>query len=164
MAQSTGKPTDPQIADIAYTAGQIDIEQAIDALKRTHTQAVRYFAEEMIRDNMAVNKQVVTLLDKLKVEPEANDTSKSMYREASKKREKLSALSGAAFDNAYVENEVAYHQTVNGALETTLIPSAQNDELKRLLETGLKLFQERGKLAEHILHELDERNERNERK
>jgi predicted outer membrane protein len=39
MAQSTGKPTDPQIADIAYTAGQIDIEQAIDALKRTHTQA-----------------------------------------------------------------------------------------------------------------------------
>ena len=62
MAQSTGKPTDPQIADIAYTAGQIDIEQAIDALKRTHTQAVRYFAEEMIRDNMAVNKQVVTLL------------------------------------------------------------------------------------------------------
>ena len=58
---------------------------------------------------MAVNKQVVTLLDKLKVEPEANDTNKSMYREASKKREELSALSGAAFDNAYVENEVAYH-------------------------------------------------------
>jgi predicted outer membrane protein len=32
MAQSTGKPTDPQIANVAYTAGQIDIEQAIDEL------------------------------------------------------------------------------------------------------------------------------------
>jgi putative membrane protein len=111
-----------------------------------------------------VNKQVVTLLDKLKVEPEANDTSKSMCREASKKREELSALSRAAFDKAYVENEVADHQTVDGALETTLIPSAQNGELKSLLETGLKLFQERGKLAEHILHEQHELDERNERK
>jgi putative membrane protein len=162
MAQSTAKLTDPQIADIAYTAGQIDIAAANLALKKTHTQAVRYFAEEMIRDNTALNNKALALLDKLKVTPEANDTSKSLTEAASKKREELSELSGAAFDKAYVENEVAYHQTVNGALETTLIPSAQNGELKSLLETGLKLFRERGKLAEHILHELDELNERNE--
>jgi len=36
---------------------------------------------------------------------------------------------------------VAYHKTVNGALETTLIPSASNPELKGLLQTGLKIFQ-----------------------
>jgi putative membrane protein len=86
MAQSTGKPTDPQIADIAYTAGQIDIEQAIDALKKAHNKAVRAFAEEMIRDHLAVNNKVLALCDKLKVTPEGNDTSKTMYREASLKR------------------------------------------------------------------------------
>ena len=154
MAQSTGKPTDPQIADIAYTAGQIDIEQAIDALKRTHTKAVRAYAEEMIRDHLAVNNKVLALLDKLKVTPEDNDTSKTMYREASLKREELRALSGTAFDKAYADNEVAYHEAVNGALESTLIPAAQNAQLKSLLETGLKLFKEHQKHAEKLVDEL----------
>ena len=154
MAQSTGKPTDPQIADIAYTAGQIDIEQAIDALKKTHNKAVRAFAEEMIRDHLAVNNKVLALCDKLKVEPEGNDTSKTMYREASLKREELRALSGTAFDKAYADNEVAYHEAVNGALESTLIPAAQNAQLKSLLETGLKLFKEHQKHAEKLVDEL----------
>ena len=56
--------------------------------------------------------------------------------------------------NAYVANEVAYHKTVNGALSGTLIPSAQNAELKSLLETGLKLFQEHQMHAEHLVTEL----------
>ena len=154
MAQSTGKPTDPQIADIAYTAGQIDIEQAIDALKKAHNKAVRSFAEEMIRDHLAVNNKVLVLCDKLKVTPEENDTSRTMYREASRKREELRALSGAAFDKAYAENEVAYHEAVNGALESTLIPAAQNGQLKSLLETGLKLFKEHKKHAEQLEAEL----------
>jgi putative membrane protein len=153
-AIAQGKPTDPQITDIAYTAGQIDIEQAIDALKKTQNKAVRAFAEEMIRDHLAVNNKVIALCDKLKVMPESNDTSKTMYREASRKREELRALSGAAFDKAYAENEVTYHEAIDGALESTLIPSAQNGQLKSLLETGLKLFQEHQKHAEHLVGEL----------
>jgi putative membrane protein len=108
----------------------------------------------MVRDHEAVNKQVLALLDKLKVEPEDNDTSKSLVDAASKKQAELLQLSGAAFDKAYAENEVAYHQTVNTALENTLIPDAQNVQLKQLLETGLKLFQQHQKHAEHLVHEL----------
>ena len=108
----------------------------------------------MVRDHEAVNKQALALLDKLKVKPEDNGTSKSLAAAASKKREELSKLSGAAFDMAYAENEVAYHQTVNGALEKTLIPSAQNEELKSLLQTGLKLFTEHEKHAENLVSEL----------
>jgi putative membrane protein len=66
----------------------------------------------------------------------------------------LSKLSGAAFDKAYAQNEVAYHQTVNGALATVLIPDAQNGELKSLLETGLKLFKEHQQHAEHLVDQL----------
>ena len=46
-------------------------------------------------------------------------------------------------------NEVAYHKTVNGALETTLIPSVSNPELKSLLQTGLKIFQDHEQHAEN---------------
>jgi putative membrane protein len=108
----------------------------------------------MARDHAAVNKQALTLLDKLKVKPEENATSKALADAASKKLEELSKLTGSAFDLAYIQNEVAYHQTVNGALEQTLIPSAQNAELKSLLETGLKLFQEHQKHAQKLVSEL----------
>jgi len=149
MAQSTGKPTDPQIGDIAYTAGQADIGTAILALKKTDNKAVESFAEDMIRDHLAVNKKLMALLHKLKMTPEASDTSKTIYRNASIKQEEL-----WKFDKAYAENEVAYHEAVNGALESTLIPSAQDGELKSLLETDLKLFKEHQKHAEHLVSEL----------
>jgi putative membrane protein len=60
-------------------------------------------------------------------------------------------LSGATFDKAYVANEVAYHKTVDNALEKQLIPSASNPELKSLLQTGLKIFQGHEQHAEHVL-------------
>jgi len=57
---------------------------------------------------------------------------------------------GAAFDKAYVANEIAFHKMVNGAWERTLIPAANNAELKSLLQTGLKLFQGHEQHAEHV--------------
>ena len=151
MAEDAAKPNDAQIAHIAYTAGQIDIAAAELALKTSHNKDVMAFAEEMARDHAAVNKQALALLEKLKVKPEDNATSKSLSDAAAKKSDELSKLSGAAFDKAYAENEVAYHKTVNGALETVLIPDAQNGELKSLLETGLKLFKEHEMHAEHLV-------------
>ena len=152
-AQAAG-PTDPQIAHIAYTAGNLDIEAAKQALKMSHSKVVRDFAQQMVRDHQAVNDQALALVKKLHVTPEANATSASLTKAAAATREKLSHLSGAAFDRAYVGNEVAYHHTVNAALKSTLIPSAHNAELKTLLETGLTLFKEHEAHAEHVAAEL----------
>ena len=148
------KPTDPQIAHIAYTAGQIDIEAAKQALSKSKNKDVRAFANDMVRDHTAVNKQALALVKKLKVTPEDNDTSKSLTKAAAAKRAELAKLKGAAFDKAYVDNEVAYHKTVNDALETLLIPSSNNAELKSLLQTGLKIFQGHEQHAEHVAAEL----------
>ncbi len=93
-------------------------------------------------------------MKKLKVTPQDNPTSQALTKQAADKRAKLAKLNGAAFDKAYVENEVAYHKSVNNALETQLIPSAQNPELKSLLQTGLKIFQGHEQHAEHVASEL----------
>jgi putative membrane protein len=143
------KPTDPQIAHIAYTAGQLDIDAAQQALKMSKNADVRAFAEQMVKDHAAVNTMALDLCKKLGVTPEDNDTSKSLTKAATAKRAELAKLSGAAFDRAYIENEVAYHKAVNGAVETLLIPSATNGELKSLLQTGLKIFQGHLQHAEH---------------
>ena len=148
------KPTDPQIAHIAYTAGVIDIAAAKQAVSKASNKDVKAFAEDMVRDHEAVNKQALDLVKKLKVTPEDNDTSKTLSKNAADKLAELGKLSGAAYDKAYVANEVAYHKAVNGALETQLIPSASNPELKSLLQTGLKIFQGHQQHAEHVAAEL----------
>ena len=148
--QNTAKPTDPQIAHIAYTAGVIDVTAAKQAISKSKNKEVIAFAQDMVRDHEAVNKQALDLVKKLKVTPEDNDTSKSLSKAAADKQVELAKLSGDAYDKAYVVNEVAYHKTVNGALETLLIPSASNAELKSLLQTGLKIFQGHQQHAEHV--------------
>ena len=150
MAQGAAKLTDPQIAHIAYTAGQIDIQAAELALKQSKNKEVRAFADDMVRDHKAVNEKALALVKKLNVKPEDNDTSRSLSKAAADKKAQLDKLNGAEFDKAYVANEVAYHKTVNGALESTLIPSASNAELKSLLQTGLKIFQGHQQHAEHV--------------
>jgi putative membrane protein len=154
IAYAQGKPTDPQIAHIAYTAGQLDIEVAQQALQKSKNKEVRDFATNMESDHKAVNDKALALVKKLNVKPEDNDTSKALTKQAADKRAALAKLSGAAFDKAYIDNEVAYHKTVNGALESTLIPAATNPELKDLLTTGLKIFQGHEQHAEHVAAEF----------
>jgi putative membrane protein len=88
------------------------------------------------------------------VKPEDNDLSESLAGAAAEQQKELSKLSGAAFDKAYAANEVAYDLTVIGALETTLIPSTKNRELKSLLGTRLALFKEHLKRAERLVSQL----------
>jgi putative membrane protein len=150
LAAEAGGPSDAEIAHIAYTAGVIDVAAGKQALAKSHDAAVRGFAEEMVRDHQAVNDQALALVKKLNVTPAANATSTALSAQADATSKRLAALDGAAFDRAYVDNEIAYHKTVNGALATQLIPSADNAELKSLLETGLTLFREHLAHAEHL--------------
>ena len=89
------KLTDPQIAHIAYTAGVIDINAAKQAKTKASNKEVKAFADDMVRDHEAVNKQALDLVKKLKVTPEDNDTSKTLSKNAADKSAELGKLSGA---------------------------------------------------------------------
>ncbi len=153
-SHETAQINDAQIAHIAYTAGLIDVAAGKQALAKSKNKAVRAFAQEMVRDHAAVNDQALALVKKLGVTPQANATSASLNAQAKVQMDRLDKLRGAAFDHAYVRNEIAYHQTVNTALSDTLIPGAKNAQLKSLLETGLTLFREHQKHAEHLARSI----------
>lgn len=150
QAMADSGPSDAEIAHIAYTAGQIDIAAAKQALAKTKNADVRGFAEVMLRDHQAVEAQALALVRKLGVTPADNGISQALSNQAAATHDRLARLDGAAFDRAYIQNEAAYHGTVNGALQATLIPSADNMELKGLLETGLQLFGEHQMHAEQL--------------
>ena len=150
MAQQKAALTDPEIASIAYTAGTMDIDNAKLALKKSHNRTIRAFATDMIRDHSAVNRRALALVKKLHITPQNNPTSEAIVKQSNQARAELAKLSGAAFDKGYIENEVNYHKMVNNALKSELIPDAKNPQLKRLLETGLKIFEGHERHAEEI--------------
>jgi putative membrane protein len=131
-AQS-GKPSDAQIAAIVVTANQVDIDAGTLAKGKAHSPEVKEFAQRMITDHSGVNKSAKDLVAKLHVTPESSPTSENLQSGGDKNLANLKTLSGAAFDKAYIDHEVAYHQAVLDAMDKTLIPSAQNAELKALL-------------------------------
>ncbi len=126
-------PDDAQIAHIVVTANQVDIDAGKLAEARASSADVRAFGKQMVTDHSAVNQQAVALATRLKVTPQDNPTSQSLKAGGAENVAKLGKLSGAAFDKAYVDHEVAYHQQVLDAIDTTLVPNAQNAELKALI-------------------------------
>jgi putative membrane protein len=65
--------------------------------------------------------------------PQDNPTSQSLKTGGEKNVANLKTLTGVAFDKAYIAHEVEYHQAVIDAVNKTLIPNAQNAELKALI-------------------------------
>ena len=144
-AQTAG-PTDPQIAAIVVTANQVDIDAGKLAKSKSHSKDVKEFAQRMITDHSGVNKSATDLVQKLHVTPESNATSESLQNGGDDNLAALKKLKGHAFDQAYVDHEVAYHEAVLQAVDKTLIPSAQNAELEALL------IKVRPAIAAHLDH------------
>jgi putative membrane protein len=131
-AQGAG-PSDSQIAAIVVTANQVDIDAGKLAKVQARSADVKDFAQLMITDHSGVNKSATELVQKLHVTPETSPTSQSLQKGGEQNLTALKKLSGNEFDRAYIDHEVAYHQSVLDALDKTLIPNAQNQELKALL-------------------------------
>jgi putative membrane protein len=104
----------------------------------------------MVKDHTDVKNMAVALATKLKVTPADNPTSQSLKAGGDKNLAHLKTLTGAAFDKAYVDHEVGYHQQVIDALDKTLIPGAANDELKALLTKVRPAFVAHLEHAKHL--------------
>lgn len=146
FAQENPKLSDAEVAFVAVTANQIDISYAEIAKQKSKDAEVLKFAETMERDHKAVIGQAAALAKKLGVTPKDNAVSKKLLNDAEGTKKTLLSKSGTAFNKAYIENEVAYHKAVIGAVERLLIPETDNQELKQLLQNVVPA------LKAHLMH------------
>ncbi|WP_179404450.1 DUF4142 domain-containing protein [Burkholderia guangdongensis] len=153
FAQSAG-PNDAQISAIVVTANQVDIDAGNLAESKTHDKAVMAFAKQMVTDHTSVNNAAGDLVHRLGVTPEDNPTSADLKHGGDDNLAHLRTLDGKQFDHAYVDHEVAYHEAVIGALDHTLIPSAQNADLKALLVKVRPAFVAHLEHAKHLQSQL----------
>ena len=155
LAQKNAKLSDAEIASVAVTANQIDIEYAQIAQKKSKSADVLKFAETMAKDHQSVIDQAVVLAKKLGVTPKDNATTKSFLEGAVKTKAMLNSKKGNAFNKAYIDNEVAYHKAAINEVENVLIPDATNSELKSLLQSALPLFKTHLAHAEMVQKEFN---------
>lgn len=139
-AQGTPQLSDPEIASVAVTANQVDINYASIAQKKSKNADVLQFAQTMAKDHQSVIDQATALVKKLGVTPKDNAVSQKLNSDAAKTRKSLNGKSDASFDKAYIDNEVAYHQAVISTVQNVLIPQSQNAELKALLQQVLPVL------------------------
>ncbi len=154
-ANDPAELSDVEIAHVAYTADNLDIRYAHLALAKSKNPEVRKFAKTMIRDHEAVNEQALALLDKLGAQAKDNFLSQKLNQDGDAIIEKFSTLSGAEFDKAYAENELAYHKAVNALVGDVFIPNIENAEVKALFEEGLKIFKAHEAHAEMMVEALN---------
>ncbi len=132
---------DPTIVAIFDAANTWDIELAGIALKKSHNKDVRTFARMMAHDHRAVRKMGRDLAKKLKVKPTPPGKDFALYQDHLQALKALRSAKGAAFDKAYIDHEVTYHQAVIDAITNTLLPATSNAELKNLETTVAPNFQ-----------------------
>lgn len=145
---------DLEMAHAAVTANNTDIAYAHIALAFSENPAVRDFAETMIRDHSAVNDAVFALAQKLNVQAQDNAFSQQLAQNAARIKDELSRLRGAEFDRYYAENELRYHEAVNGTVANSFIPNIKNPEVKQAFETALTIFRGHQEHAEQMVNRV----------
>ncbi|GEM_PF-1357798 len=143
----TGLPTharvaldDPTIVAIFDAANTWDIETGTLGQEKGSTKDVRDFGAMLVRDHRMVRQQGRDLATKLGVTPTPPADFALAAKHAAAMRT-LQAASGAAFDRAFLQNEVDFHKDVIDAVKTTLLPAIRNQELKDFVTKVAPAFQ-----------------------
>jgi putative membrane protein len=131
-AHSSAALDDPTIIAIFDAANSWDIETSRIAVKKSKNPAIVAFAKTMIRDHTAVRQLGRDLATKLKVTPTPPGADFPLAVDHAAIMKSLNSATGAAFDKAYIDHEVWYHQAVIDAVTQQLLPATKNAELKDL--------------------------------
>jgi putative membrane protein len=123
---------DPTIVAIFDAANSWDVETSQLALKKSKNADVRRFATMMVNDHRAVRQLGRDLAHKLGVTPTPPGNDFALAKDHASIMNTLRGASGAAFDRAYVDHEVTFHQAVIDAVTTQLLPATKNAELRAL--------------------------------
>ena len=134
FGQENTKLSNAEVASVTVLANQLHIEYSTIAQQKTKNVDILKFAKKIAEDHKIIRDHVVAVVHKIKVAPKDNAVSKKLWEKSVQTKIMLRSKSGNAFNNAYIDNEVAYHKTVINTLENTLIPNVENQELQSLLQ------------------------------
>ncbi len=152
VAQAGAKLDDPTIVAIFDAANTYDVETGSLAASKGSTRTVRDFGKMLVRDHRSVRTQGRDLAKSLGVTP-TPPKDFALAKAHVKAMRSLKKAHGKAFDRAFLQHEVDYHNAVIDALTTSLLPAIQNARLKDLVTKVAPAFVAHRDRAQTLLKE-----------
>jgi putative membrane protein len=152
-SSSNASLSDPNIVYILDQANAADSARGRLAETKGTSPDVKSFAKLMIGEHHALRVQGQQLAKKLNVTPQAppNDQSDA---QAKAEMDSLNATpKGKAWDKAYIDFEVTYHQQLLQTA-TKALDAAQNQELKDLIKKAAPVVQKHIDRAKQVQQKL----------
>ncbi len=148
--KNVGKtPTDMEIAQTVMSVHQTDIDAGKLAKLRSQDPRVKEYANQMITDHSAGNREAMKVVKKMNVKPLDSDTSRTIRKEGKENLTKLETLEGSEFDKAYIDREVDFHQDALNKIDKDLMPNAKSKEMRTLVSKV------RPEVMAHLQHAKD---------
>ena len=128
--------TDAAFIAKAANGGMTEVELGKLAAEKGASQEVKDFGNQMVKDHSKANDELKEVAGKMNVMvPEKVDAKHQATIE------KMSALTGAAFDKAYVKGMVKAHKE-DIALFESADKEVKNEDLKKFIENTLPVMKE----------------------
>ena len=132
MSSSSGAMntiTDADAGAVAHTIDDGEIQLAQLAVSNASSQQVRDFAQMMITDHTNANQMLASAGFGMA----RNAMTDVLNAQVNRTMTMLRGKTGSDFDRAYIASQIDMHQTALESMRTTLIPSAQNRDLRQTL-------------------------------
>ncbi len=142
---------DPTIVAIFDAANTYDIETGSLAAEKGQSHAVREFGEMLVRDHRNVRAQGRELAASLKVTPTPPQGEFALAEAHVKAMKSLRNERGRAFDRAFLQHEVDFHNAVIDAVTKTLLPAIQNAQVKDFVTKVAPAFAAHRDAAQNLL-------------
>jgi len=130
--------TDANVAAVAQASNMDEIQTSQAALQRSQNAQVRQFAQMMIAEHTAVDREMMQMLHAKNMTPQPNAAAQAAMQATRATVANLNQRSGMDFDRAYMMHQVQAHRWTLTALDRSLIPSTRDLEMKAFLATRVR--------------------------
>jgi len=131
--------TDPQIAMVLRVANLGEVREGELAREKSGSASVRDFGAMMVTEHTSQNNKAESELSRANINSEDTPLSRQIDADSGAATDRLRAMSGAAFDRAYIDRQFDVHQYVLGLIDSTLTPKARKKVLRDQLADLRKL-------------------------
>lgn len=146
MSQSSFFTTDGRTIGRFLMANDVDVSFARIAVTTSTNEDVKAFARRMLTDHAQVISSMRDLSREQDITPSDDDAGRDLRDFSTVQRDSLRALSGRAFDNAYLGMELDRHRAILSMIDDVLLPRARNSELREALTSARPI------IAAHVAH------------
>jgi putative membrane protein len=147
--------SDAQSLGVISIANSSQVEAALVAVDRAQREAVLNYAKKMRDVHAASNHDVEDVEIKVGITRAESDDSRSLKQKSDSMVAALKLANNNDFEKLYIDDQVVLHEEMVAKIDQTLLPSAQNPDVKSFLVDLRAMFADHGAEARAIQASLN---------